>query len=36
MFNEKNTVEQMILDGLCDILAENMIADERIFGRIET
>lgn len=28
MFNEKNTVEQMVLDTLCDGLASNMIAEK--------
>jgi len=28
MFNEENTVEQMVLDTLCDGLASNTIAEE--------
>ena len=29
MFNEANTVEQMVLDTLCGSVSENMVAEER-------
>jgi len=29
MFNEENTVEQMVLDTLCDVVSGNMVAEEQ-------
>ncbi|WP_293649701.1 hypothetical protein [Thiolapillus sp.] len=29
MFNEENTVEQLVLDTLCDGVTSNMVAEER-------
>lgn len=29
MFNEENTVEQMVLDTLCGSVLSNMVAEER-------
>lgn len=28
MFNEENTVEQMVLDTLCGVVTSNMVAEE--------
>jgi type I restriction enzyme R subunit len=30
MFNEENTVEQMVLDTLCGGVTSNMVAEDRI------
>lgn len=32
MFNEENTVEQQVLDTLCDGVTSNMVADEVLYS----
>ncbi len=33
MFNEKNTVEQIVLDTLCGTVSGNMVTGERAGGK---
>ena len=34
MFNEENTVEQMLLDTLCGKISENMVSEmQELFGK---